>query len=158
MKTILTIPNPKLRIRAKPVPEISQTVKKLALEMVEIMRQASGIGLAANQIGENRRVIVMEIEKKLYKLANPEIKKASGKLVAYDEGCLSVPGFVGPVLRPEKIEYVAVDIETGKKIKGKVSGLLARVIQHEIDHLDGILYIDKITDKSLLKKSEQAKI
>jgi len=158
MRTILTEPNPKLRTPAKPVAEISDAIKKLAEEMVQIMRQAPGVGLAANQIGEARRVVVMEVEKKLYQWANPEIKKASAKLVEFEEGCLSYPGYVGPVLRPEKIEYQALNIETGKKIKGKAQGLLARVIQHEIDHLDGILYIDRVADKSLLKKSESSKI
>jgi peptide deformylase len=158
MKQILINPNPKLRTPAKKIAEISSAVIKLATEMTEIMRKAPGIGLAATQIGEDRRVIVMEIEKKLYKWANPQIKKRSAKLVLWEEGCLSVPGLVGPVLRPEKIEYEAIDIETGKKIKGKASGLLARVIQHEIDHLDGILYIDRVADKSLLKKSNESKI
>jgi len=158
MRTILVEPNPKLRTPAKAVAEISDTVKKLSNEMVQIMRQAPGVGLAAVQIGEGRRVIVMEVEKKVYQWANPEVKKASAKLVESEEGCLSVPGFVGPVLRPDKIEYQAIDIETGKKVKGKATGLLARVIQHEIDHLDGILYIDRVSDKSLLKKSESSKI
>ena len=118
-------------------------IKELIARMVRIMQEAEGIGLSANQIGLSHRVFVAKPERKLYVVFNPEIMKSTDEAVIFDEGCLSVPQTYGSVERPERITIVGQD-QNGKKIKFKVNGLLARVFQHEIDHLNGVLFIDKV--------------
>ncbi len=153
--------------------DFSEFTKKeitaLVKNMREIMLKADGVGLAANQIGLNMRMFVAQIQKldkygnprslshaeqKFYAIFNPEIVKSSKEKGAMEEGCLSVPGGVfGDVERPEKITIVGFD-KNGKKIKIKAWGLLARVFQHEVDHLNGILYIDKA--KNIRKVSSES--
>ena len=137
--------------------EIQKTIK----EMQKTMREAIGIGLSANQVGLNMRLFIVQISEEplkrdennkiilpspelmeFYAIFNPKIIKFSKKKIIMEEGCLSVPGIYGPVERPEKITLVGQD-ESGKKIKIKAGGLLARVFQHETDHLNGILFTDK---------------
>jgi len=149
---ILTLPNPILRTKANEA-QISDALKILAKEMLAEIK-GKGVGLAAPQIGKSIRMFVMDVEKKQYALLNPQVLSIGGSMVEFEEGCLSYPGFVGPVVRPDKISIEAIDIETGKKTKIKASGLLARVIQHEIDHLDGILFIDRVSNPKLLKRSD----
>jgi peptide deformylase len=123
---------------AKPSPEIRTLVKK----MKKIMEKADGIGLAANQIGVPLRLFVAKVDKKFYAVLNPKIVKTSKEKTVIEEGCLSLPTLFGPVERPEKITLVGID-PYGRKIQIKATGLLARVFQHEVDHLNGVLFIDK---------------
>ncbi|MFN7088516.1 MAG: peptide deformylase [Candidatus Paceibacteria bacterium] len=122
----------------KPTPEIRMLVKK----MRKIMKQADGIGLAANQIGLPLRLFVAEVNNKFYAVLNPKITKLSKEKEIMEEGCLSFPAYFGPVSRAKKIILEGMDAY-GKKIKISATGLLARVFQHEVDHLNGILFIDK---------------
>ena len=128
-------------------------VQELIRVMKEAMRKAHGIGLSANQIGLPHSVFIAEIPDqagglKFYAVFNPKIKKTSGEKADFEEGCLSVPNIFGPVERPEKITISGFD-KSGKPVNIKAWGLLARVFQHEIDHLNGKLFIDKA--KSLRK-------
>jgi peptide deformylase len=131
-----------LRGRADRVEKIDSSIRELAKRMRRIMREANGVGLAAPQIGVPLRIFVAEVNKKFYALVNPEIIRASEEQEEMDEGCLSVPGCYGPVERPAKVTVRGMDL-TGKKVKIKAWGLLARVFQHEIDHLNGTLFVDK---------------
>jgi peptide deformylase len=144
---ILKNPHPLLRKRINEVKETqfgSAEILELVKSMKETLKQAQGAGLAANQIGKDWRLFIADVEGKFYAVANPEIIKISPKTVLMEEGCLSVPGTWGVVERAESIEIQGRN-QFGKKIKIKARGLLARVFQHEIDHLDGILFIDKAT-------------
>jgi len=134
--------NPILRQKSKPVEHLTKEVRDLIMQMKKIVENNNGVGLAAPQINVSLRIIVCEVDDKFYAFINPEIIKFSKKTSLLEEGCLSLPNIYGEVERPEKIILKAIDSD-GKKMKLKVFGLLARVIQHEIDHLDGILFIDK---------------
>jgi peptide deformylase len=133
-----------LRKKAKQVKEITASIKQLALDMTETMEVKDGIGLAAPQVGQLLRIIVVKPEpnQETFILINPEIKKISRKKDVMEEGCLSLPNIVVPVERAIKITVQAFNLN-GKKIKIKAKGLLARAIQHEVDHLEGILIVDK---------------
>lgn len=111
--------------------------------MVKTMEAEKGIGLAAPQVESDLRICVARVDNTIYILVNPKIKSFSRKKEVFEEGCLSFPGKFFPVKRPVKVKIKARDIN-GKKIKIKAEGLLARVLQHEIDHLDGILVIDRV--------------
>jgi peptide deformylase len=146
--TILTIPNPILRKKSEEVSSEKITEKKLqtlALNMAKTMKEKDGIGLAAPQVGENVRLITVNTKDGILILFNPKITKKSFAKEWAEEGCLSVPGIYGKVKRNKKINCIYLDI-SGEKRKISAEGLLARVIQHEIDHLDGILFIDKAKD------------
>jgi peptide deformylase len=138
-----------LRQRAKKVGKVDRSVQRLLDDMLETMRQAPGIGLAANQVGQLVRVIVVELEDTTLQLVNPEIIHRDGEVVM-TEGCLSMPGFEGDVRRPEKVTVRALDRQ-GKAIKIQADEMLARVLQHEIDHLDGILFVDRLDNLSDLR-------
>jgi peptide deformylase len=150
LRTIVTVPEPVLRKKARKVTDFGPDLQKLIDDMVETMRAAPGVGLAAPQVGVPMRVIVVEygdeeIEDaplKLYTLVNPEIARASETLVSGTEGCLSIPGYVGEVERLENITIKGLN-RHGKPIRIKADDWLARVFQHEIDHLDGILFTDR---------------
>jgi peptide deformylase len=118
--------------------EIQNLIKK----MREVMKTAGGIGLSANQIGLDLNFFIAQPEKKFYAIFNPELTKESKEKILMEEGCLSVPQSYGAVMRPKKITLIGQD-SSGKKIKIKAWGILARVFQHEIDHLNGVLFIDK---------------
>lgn len=133
---------------SQPVTDFGDATKSLVSNMFDSMQEAKGIGLSAVQIGVLQRVMIAEYKEAKSKvprtvLINPEITWVSKKEVLDEEGCLSFPNIYGMVRRPEKIEYRAQD-ENGKTISGKCGGLLARVIQHEVDHLNGELFIDKV--------------
>lgn len=117
-------------------------IRELIKTMRQSMQEAEGIGLSANQIGLDLKVFVAKVENKFYAVFNPEIIQSSKETVSMEEGCLSVPGVFGTLDRPEKITIKGYD-PNGKSIKIKSWGLLARVFQHEIDHLNGKLFIDK---------------
>lgn len=153
---IVKDPDPILRKKAKPVTKINASIRKLLDDMTETMYAAPGVGLAAPQVGVSKRVIVVDPQDgsgQLYQLINPEIVKAEG-WVEGTEGCLSIPGMVGDVWRYEKVQVVALD-RTGKKVWIDAEGWLARIFQHEIDHLDGILYTDKCANLRPVPEGEE---
>ena len=154
IRTILTEPNQILRQVSKPVEKVGKEEKKLMDDMLETMYAANGIGLAAVQIGVPKRIIVMDISKDENKkepryFVNPVIKNKHSENLTYEEGCLSVPNQFAEIDRPKKCEVEYLDYEGEKKVL-KAEGLLATCIQHEMDHLQGILFIDYL---SKLKKS-----
>ncbi|HOQ15381.1 MAG TPA: peptide deformylase [Candidatus Paceibacterota bacterium] len=147
--------NPLLRTKCQPVEKIDKNIRSIIEEMKETMERANGVGLAANQIGYSLRIITVQLEDKFYAFINPEIVKTFPATSVSQEGCLSLPLIVGEVERPEKIILKATDLSGKKikKIKRKFFGLLARIIQHEVDHLDGILFIDKA--KNITKLNQE---
>jgi len=154
IKTILTEPNKILRQISKPVETVGKFERQLMDDMLETMYAAKGIGLAAIQIGVPKRIIVMDISKDPNKkdpryFVNPIIKNKDSKKATYEEGCLSVPNQFAEIDRPSKCDVEYLDYN-GKKQLLKADGLLATCIQHEMDHLEGILFIDYL---SKLKKS-----
>lgn len=150
LREIITIPDPILRKKARKVTEFDKDFQDLVADMIDTMREAPGVGLAAPQVAISQRLIVVEYgddedeEKpaKLYVLANPEIVSASEDMVMGIEGCLSVPDLVGEVERHTSI-VVKGQNRYGKPTKVKANGWLARIFQHEMDHLDGVLYPDR---------------
>lgn len=155
VREILEIPHPILRRRAKRVRRIDKRILGLAYDMVETMREAGGVGLAANQVGELRRLIVLQIpeeeEARIY--FNPEIIKREGTREV-EEGCLSYPGYRAIIERSAWIRFGALD-HTEKEIKVKADGLLAQAMEHEVDHLNGILYLDHLSDHSKLYQVDE---
>lgn len=135
--------DPVLRRIAHPVKEVNENIKKLMNNMAETMYHAKGVGLAAPQVGISKRVIVVDIGEELFKLANPEIVSSSG-IQDGAEGCLSLPDVVGNVKRSERVTVKALD-ENGDEVTIEATGYLARAFQHEIDHLNGIIFTDKAT-------------
>ena len=140
VKPILTLGDPKLRLKGEPVDSFGKYLHELLDDLTHTMRDAPGVGLAAPQIGEAMQVCVIEVEGRLYELVNPVITRSSGEDNDI-EGCLSIPGFVAYVPRKEKVWVEAQDRD-GRRIKAIGQGLLARAMQHELDHLKGVLYID----------------
>jgi peptide deformylase len=131
-----------LRGKAEPVAAVNSTIVKLLDDMVETMYEAKGVGLAAPQIGIAKRLIVLDAgDRNVLQLINPCIVNVEGNCVDV-EGCLSVPGIFGEVERAEKVTVTAMDKE-GRELQLEAEGLLARILQHEIDHLDGTLFVDK---------------
>ncbi len=130
-----------LRMRAKEVKEVNDNIRKLLDNMRETMYEANGAGLAAPQIGISKRVIVVDVDDELLELVNPQIIKGEGSDVDI-EGCLSIPGYSGEVERFQRVTVKALD-RNGQEVELTREGLMARALQHEIDHLDGILYVDK---------------
>jgi peptide deformylase len=151
---IITRDNPRLRLKARRVPKVDDSVRRLMDDMVDTMLDAPGVGLAANQVDVPLRVIVMKVDNQLYSLANPEVVRSSGEQIGY-EGCLSVPGYIGEVARAEKVTIKALN-RNGKEVRIKGEGLLARAIQHEIDHLDGVLFTDRLTSLDTLRPVAEA--
>lgn len=159
---IVQIGDPVLRRKAHKITQIDRDIRLLADDMVETLRDSGGVGLAAPQIGESIRMIVVEYPEddsvedspvKTYKVINPEIIWRSEETVAGNEGCLSIPGYVGTVERNESIKVKGLSVY-GRPLKISASGWLARIFQHEIDHLEGICYIDRATE--IFKPSEQS--
>jgi peptide deformylase len=130
-----------LRQKASPIPKIDDTIRKLLDNLVDTLRAAKGLGLAAPQIGVSKRAIVVDCGEGLWELINPEIVSKRGKDVGI-EGCLSIPGVSGEVRRAARVVVEGYDRE-GRRIQICASGMGSRALQHEIDHLDGILFIDK---------------
>ncbi len=146
---IVYLPDPVLRRKAHKVENFDDDLKKLVSDMVETMREAPGVGLAAPQVGVSKRLAVIEYgdedeskPKKLYVVINPEISFPSDDTVPGFEGCLSVPGYAGEV---ERFTHAVIKYQNlqGKPVKTKAKDWLARIFQHELDHLDGIVYIDR---------------
>lgn len=145
--------NPLLREVSQPVRKVNAEIKKLVEEMFDTLALEQGVGLAAPQVGVNKRVIIIDCSHegiKPFPLINPEILKASGKDTD-NEGCLSIPGVFLPVVRSTKIKVKARDLNDRQTIF-EADGFLARVIQHEIDHLDGKLFVDLVQDAEALER------
>lgn len=136
-------PDPILSRESAEIKEITPEIKKLAEDMIETMEYNQGVGLAAVQVGELKRLMVVQIKQKPLVLINPKIIKKTKETEAMEEGCLSCPGICLEIKRARGIEMEALG-KDGKKIKIKTKDILAHILQHEIDHLDGILIIDKI--------------
>jgi peptide deformylase len=153
---IVLYPDPILKKPTEPVPEVDDGIRDLIPAMVETMHRAKGLGLAANQVGISRRFALVSDtgeDEDIRVVINPELIEANGAL-AMDEGCLSFPGLTGLITRPERIKVRYTNLE-GETVTEEADGLLARCFLHEIDHLDGILFISKMTpaDRIRLKRS-----
>lgn len=163
--TIVDYPAEVLRRKATPVPQVTDEVRAVALRMIQLMRDAEGVGLAAPQVGLSWRMFVAHVPEEEGRSAdstpvsatrepvvyiNPVISAPEGAPVASSEGCLSLPDIRGDVLRPPIVTITATDLN-GKQFTTRGSGLLARCWQHELDHLDGVLIIDRMTQMSRLK-------
>jgi peptide deformylase len=149
LRPLTLVPDPLLRQVAEPVADIDDAIRTLLSDMAETMYDAPGIGLAAPQVGICQRVIVMdcapdESPPELWKMVNPEIISRSDETSKLEEGCLSIPNFTGEVIRPAEV-IVRYQDETGTEKEMTASGLLAACVQHEIDHLDGILFTDYLS-------------
>lgn len=161
---ILTVQNLEhlqiLRTKSRKVQAVSPKMVAFAEQMLETMREANGVGLAAPQVGVLQRLFVVELPEdeendepaQTFILFNPRIIKGRGEQIGY-EGCLSIPGYIGEVARRDQITLEALD-EKGDPVRLKAEGYLARVFQHEIDHLDGILYTDRLTDPETFQPVE----
>ena len=151
-----TLPDHILRQKAKRVSILDPSLQRLVDDMIETMQQAGGVGLAANQIGVLQRVIVIQLpeDEEPRVFINPEIVRREGERDV-EEGCLSIPGYKGLVRRSVEVRAKAQD-RNGKQVRIRAEELLAQALEHEVDHLDGTLYIDRITDKdNLWKLSEE---
>jgi peptide deformylase len=139
--------NDVLTTKATRVPRVDDGIRRLMDDMVETMFSANGVGLAAPQVNVPLRVIVLRVDNQIYQLANPEMVRCEGEQTGL-EGCLSVPGLIGEVTRCMRVVAKGVN-RHGKDVRIKGDGLLARAIQHEIDHLDGVLFTSKVTEGTL---------
>jgi peptide deformylase len=149
LRTILTVPDPLLKRVSEPVAAVDDALRTLMDDMLETMYAAPGIGLAAIQIGEPKRVIVMDLAREDEPKApryfvNPEITWSSEELFSYEEGCLSVPEIYDAVERPARVRLTYLDYQ-GQRVEEEAEGLFAVCIQHEMDHLDGVLFIDHLS-------------
>ncbi len=152
MLEIVTFPNDILRKKStKIVNPTDEKIKRLITEMINTLRANKGVGLAAPQIGENIQLCIIEIEDELFILINPEIKKLSGDMVMSEEGCLSFPGKFLQIARYDKVKVKAIDAN-GKKQIIRARGFFARALQHEIDHLNGTLFVDHWENNKESKK------
>ncbi|MDD6487616.1 MAG: peptide deformylase [Spirochaetales bacterium] len=151
---VVQLGDPVLRQKAEPVTEFTDELRSFINEMFDTMIEAEGVGLAAPQVGKSSRFFVIIADDDVRRVfINPQIISTSAELVPFEEGCLSIPKVYEKIMRPEKVTVQAQD-EFGKKFLLEADGLLARAIQHENDHLDGILYIDK-GDADFKKKVEE---
>jgi peptide deformylase len=159
VRPIVQADNPILRQKSKKVKRFGQALQNLIDDMVETMHAVHGLGLAAPQIGVSQQVIVIQLPEdeedpqsgKLYVMCNPEIVRTVGEEEESEEGCLSVPGFVGDVRRAAAVTVKGLD-RHGKKIRIKAEGLLARAFQHEIDHVNGSLFIDRVDSPEKIRR------
>lgn len=167
LRTIITLPDPVLRRKARAVTTFDKKLQTLIDDMIETMREAPGVGLAAPQVGISDRLIVVEYyenaqaeeaedetKKKVWVMLNPEIAKSSKEKVMGVEGCLSIPNLVGEVERHEAVQIKALN-RRGQPMRLKASGWLARIFQHEIDHLNGVVFTDLATRVWLPETEEE---
>jgi peptide deformylase len=166
LRDIIILPDPRLRLVSEPVKTIDAETRKLVADMFETMYAAPGIGLAAVQVAVPRRVVTLDLAKKdeppqPQVFINPEVTWSSEEQGAYEEGCLSIPEYYEEVLRPARVKVKFTDLE-GKPHEIDADGLLATCIQHEIDHLNGVLFIDHISklkrDRVIKKFAKAAKL
>lgn len=159
MREIITLGHPTLRLKARKVTRFGPEVQQLINDMVETMRAAPGVGLAAPQVDVPERIVVVELPAdeeeglpaELYAFVNPEIVKASRDTKEGEEGCLSIPGYIGEVERSTEIVIRGQDA-LGRPQRVKARDYLARIFQHEIDHLEGVLFIDRVTEPSKIRR------
>jgi peptide deformylase len=152
IRPIMVLGNPVLRQKARKVSRIDRSIAKLVEDMIETMRDAPGVGLAAPQIGVPLQVAVIETEPEhVQVIVNPEIVKLEGEHVL-DEGCLSVPGYWAKVKRGERVTVKARDLK-GKEIRLTGEGLFGQALQHEIDHLNGMVYVDRLDSLDELRRA-----
>jgi peptide deformylase len=166
VREILILPDKRLRLKSEPVKKIDAGIRKLVEDMFETMYDAPGIGLAAIQIGTPKRVVTMDLSKKEETeknpqvFINPEVLWSSDETATYEEGCLSIPEFYGDVERPKQVKVKYLDLE-GKAHEIEADGLLATCLQHEIDHTNGVLFIDHLSklkrDRVVKKFAKAAK-
>ncbi len=162
--SIITAPDPRLKVKAKPLPRVDDAMRRLFDDMLETMYAAPGIGLAAPQVGVAKRLIVLDIAREgeppnPLRIANPELLWTSDELMTASEGCLSLPEHYGDVERPRAIKLRYLDYENEIR-ELDAEGLLATCIQHEIDHLDGVLFVDHLSAVKrsiILRKLAKAK-
>ncbi len=154
IRRILTAEEPILRERTKKVSSFDPSLHRLLDDMLVTMRDAPGVGLAANQIGVPLQVAIIEIEDRITELVNPQVVKSSGEQLDW-EGCLSIPGYVAEVGRAAKVTVKARD-RHGKEFRVKGEELMARALQHEIDHLNGLLYVDYLESLDELVRVSEA--
>jgi peptide deformylase len=163
LRPIITLPDPKLRLVSRKIERIDDSLRRLIDDMIETMHEAPGVGLAAIQVGEAIRVLVVDVAKKdeppqPQVFVNPEIVWLSEERATYEEGCLSIPEYYAEVERPASVRARALDRD-GELREILAEGLLATVLQHEIDHLDGVLFIDhisKLKRDRVIKKFQKA--
>ena len=161
---IIVAPDPRLKLACAPVPEVDAEVARLMHDMLESMYAAPGIGLAAPQVGVHKRVIVIDTAKpdaepRPIRLANPELVATSEEIKSWDEGCLSLPEHYAEVVRPSRVAVRYLD-EHNKRREVEADGVLAVCLQHEMDHLDGILFVDHVSAlkrNMILRKLRKAK-
>ena len=165
IRPIIALPDKRLRLVSEPVARVDEDLRKLVADMFETMYEAPGVGLAAIQVGVPKRVVTIdatrgEEEKQPIALINPEIVWSSEEKIAHEEGCLSIPEFLDEVERPERVKVRFLDLE-GRAHELEADGLLARVVQHEIDHINGVLFIDHLSklkrDRVIKKYAKAAK-
>jgi len=165
IRPIIALPDKRLRLVSEPVARVDDDVRKLVADMFETMYEAPGVGLAAIQVGVPKRVVTIdatrgEEEKQPIALINPEIAWSSEEKIAHEEGCLSIPEYLDEVERPERVKVRFLDLE-GRAHELEADGLLARVVQHEIDHINGVLFIDHLSklkrDRVIKKYAKAAK-
>jgi peptide deformylase len=152
---ILTLGNELLRQKAVKIDKIDDEIKNLSKEMLEILRRDKGVGVAGPQVGVMKRIFVVHVqddEERVF--INPSILETSHETYKFEEGCLSIPGIYATVVRPESIKMQAWN-EKGRPFTIEASGLLARVILHEYDHLEGVLFLDRLPEKKKIKLIEK---
>ena len=149
IRPILVLPDPRLRLKSEPVGAITDEIRTLAADMFDTMYDAPGVGLAAIQIGVPKRVVTIDVSKSDTErtpivLVNPQVVWASEETRVYEEGCLSIPEYYEEVERPERVRFRYTTL-AGEIIEQDADGLLATCVQHELDHLDGVLFIDHLS-------------
>ena len=162
LREIRKIGDPVLRRKAKKIEKVNRDTQKLLDDLLETMRSGNGIGLAAPQVGVLQRALVVELEQDedipgsgiAYALVNPEIVRRSEETWENQEGCLSIPGWRGEVDRPYRVTVKALDRD-GNRVRIEAEGWVARALQHEIDHLDGVLFIDKLVTPDRIWRVEE---
>ncbi len=155
VRRIYTFADPVLRRKGQPVERIDRATRRLIDDMIDTMRAADGMGLAAPQIGVSQRLFVAELDDEIYVLINPRVVRASAETDVSDEGCLSLPGYRGAVERRVRVTVRGQD-RRGKSVTIEAEDLLARCFQHELDHLDGILYTDRMAPDARLRPVAEA--
>jgi peptide deformylase len=165
IRPLVILPDPKLRLVSEPVKEITDEIRKLADDMLETMYDAPGVGLAAIQIGVPLRMVTMDVsktegEREPMVLINPEVLWASEEKRVYEEGCLSIPEYYEEVERPDRVRFRYIDLK-GEIVEQEAQDLMATCVQHEIDHLNGVLFIDHLSklkrDRVITKFKKAAK-
>jgi peptide deformylase len=149
IRPLVILPDPRLRLVSEPVGTVTDEIRRLAEDMLDTMYDAPGVGLAAIQIGVPKRVITMDVSKSEDEhhpmvLINPEIVWASEEMRVYEEGCLSIPEYYEEVERPDRVRFRYTNL-AGETVEQDAEGLMATCVQHEIDHLNGVLFIDHLS-------------